>query len=157
MKVIKPPTTLPTKDKRPKIFLAGSIEQGAAIEWQKKIEDAVKEFDLIVYNPRRDDWDSSWKATIDEPKFVEQVNWELDALDDADIIVMFLDPNTKSPISLLELGLYATEGNLIVCCPEGFFRKGNVDIVCKRYGLETVDTLDGLISWIRSRLKSEYF
>ena len=37
-----------------------------------------------------------------------------------------------SPISLLELGLYATTGKLRLICPEGFWRKGNVDIVAYR-------------------------
>ncbi len=55
---------------------------------------------------------------------------------------MYFDPNTKSPISLLELGLYAASDKLTVCCPEGFWRKGNVDIVCERYGVEQVDTIE---------------
>jgi hypothetical protein len=67
-------------------------------------------------------------------------------LDSSDIIVMYFDPNTKSPISLLELGLYAASGKLIVCCPEGFWRKGNVDIVCQRYKVPTVETIEDLIS-----------
>jgi hypothetical protein len=37
--------------------------------------------------------------------FSQQVRWELNALDKADYIIMYLDPNTISPISLLELGL----------------------------------------------------
>jgi hypothetical protein len=60
-----------------------------------------------------------------------------------------LDPKTKSPISLLELGLHANSSKLIVCCPEGFYRKGNVDIVCKKYGIMQVDTFDSLIEKIR--------
>jgi hypothetical protein len=57
---------------------------------------------------------------------------------------MYFDPATKSPISLLELGLFAKTGKLIVCCSEGFWRKGNVDIVCKRYGVMQVENLDKL-------------
>lgn len=63
------------------------------------------------------------------------ITWELDALDLADFIIMYFDPATKSPISLLELGLYSSTGKLVVCCPDGFWRKGNVDIVCKRLGI----------------------
>jgi hypothetical protein len=67
----------------------------------------------------------------------------------ADLIALYLSPGTKSPISLLELGLYASSGKLVVCCPEGFWRKGNVDIVCKRYGAWQVDTLSELVGFIR--------
>ena len=63
-------------------------------------------------------------------------------MEDATHIVMYFDPTTKSPISLLELGLHASSGKLTVCCPEGFWRKGNVDIVCKRYGVPMVKSLE---------------
>ena len=137
---IKPPYTLPKK-----IFLAGSIEMGKAENWQEKIVNTFNK-SCLFFNPRRDDWDSSWEQKIENVQFNEQVTWELNALDSSDIIVMYFDPNTKSPISLLELGLYAASGKMIVCCPEGFWRKGNVDIVCKRYKVPTVETIEDLIS-----------
>jgi len=96
-------------------------------------------------NPRRDDWDSSWEQKIENAQFKQQVEWELDALEYADWILMYFDPSTKSPISLLELGLFAETGKLIVCCPEGFWRKGNVDIVCEKYGVPQVDSIEELI------------
>jgi hypothetical protein len=43
---------------------------------------------------------------------------ELSAMEMAHIIIMYFDPNTKSPISLLELGLNAREQKLVVLCPE---------------------------------------
>jgi hypothetical protein len=61
---------------------------------------------------------------------------------------MYFDPNTQSPISLLELGLHARDGKLIVLCPEGFWRKGNVDIVCEKYGVKQVESFEELIKAI---------
>lgn len=130
------------------LFLAGSIEMGAAVNWQSVIAKAFKDSSVVILNPRRDDWDSSWIQSIKNNQFREQVEWELDAMEFADFILMYFDPATKSPISLLELGLFARSGKLVVCCPEGFWRKGNVDIVCNRYGAKQVDTLAGLISYI---------
>jgi hypothetical protein len=46
---------------------------------------------------------------------------------------MYFVPGTISPISLMELGLFANK--CVVYCPEGFERKGNVDIVCQRYNI----------------------
>ena len=128
------------------LFLAGSIEMGTAENWQTKIVKAVEHLPIVILNPRRDDWDSSWKQDINNPKFFEQVQWELDAMEFADGIYMYFDPNTKSPISLLELGLFAQhQGKLAVFCPEGFWRKGNVDIVCKRYGVRQFNSSDGIL------------
>jgi hypothetical protein len=67
---------------------------------------------------------------------------------------MYFDPNTKSPISLLELGLFAKSGKMIVCCPNGFWRKGNVDIVAQRHGIQCVNTLEELIREVQQRLPS---
>ena len=133
------------------IFLAGSIEMGAAEDWQAKIVKGLADIDgLLVLNPRREKWDSSWEQSIHHPQFREQVEWELQALEDADYIIVYYCPETKSPITLLELGLHAKANpeKLLVCCPEGFWRKGNVDIVCAKYGVKQADDLDGLIKFI---------
>lgn len=147
MKVIKAPN--PIGEEYNMVFLAGSIEMGAAVNWQEQVTAALDGKDLTILNPRRDDWDSSWVQSIENPQFREQVEWELNALDRADCIIMYFDPNTKSPISLLELGLYARSTKLIVCCPEGFWRKGNVDVVCNKYGIIQVATLDELIERLK--------
>lgn len=131
---------------RHKIFLAGSIEMGVAENWQERMVRELKDTKhLIIYNPRRDDWDSSWVQSIDNKQFNEQVTWELDKMEKSSIIPMYFQPGTKSPITLLEFGLFAQSGKLIVCCPDGFWRKGNVDIVCREYEIECVDTLDELV------------
>jgi hypothetical protein len=134
------------------IFLAGSIELGQAEHWQKKVIDALSDKPIRFLNPRRDDWDSSWSQDINNDEFVEQVVWELTSLEMAQIVIMYFDPNTKSPISLLELGLHAKEQKLVVLCPEGFWRKGNVDVVCEYYSINQVDTFDELIEFIRSTI-----
>jgi hypothetical protein len=82
----------------------------------------------------------------------EQVSWELDMLDAADVVVMYLAPGTKSPVSLLELGLWARSGKLKVCCPEGFWRRGNVEVVCQRHQIPLFDTLDDLLDDLMAEL-----
>lgn len=144
-KIIKPPNPL---EDGFSIFLAGSIEMGAAEDWQFRIERGLNNQDIVIFNPRRDDWDSSWKQSIDSPQFREQVEWELDALEKASIIAMYFDPTTKSPISLLELGLFGHSNKMIACCPDEFWRKRNVDIVCHRYGIKQVPNIDDLVKSI---------
>lgn len=136
------------------VFLAGTIEMGKAIDWQTKIEkklkNSLKNTDKIIslYNPRRDEWDSSWEQKIENDNFREQVEWELNAMDKSDKIVVHIDPKTKSPITLLEIGLHASSKKMCVYCPEGFYRKGNVDVVCNKYSIPMVDDIQGLIDFI---------
>lgn len=150
MIVIKAPGKLP--ENGPSVFLAGSIEMGKAVDWQTKLTNALSDLPIWVLNPRRDDWDSSWEQKKENAQFREQVEWELAALEHARVIAMYFDPATKSPISLLELGLFARTSTIIVCCPEGFWRKGNVDIVCEKYGIRQVDSIEALITAVRKEL-----
>ena len=147
MKQIQAPHLIPYDKLARYVFLAGSIEMGNAEKWQDKIIKELRDSIWTILNPRRDDWDSSWEQTVDNDKFVEQVSWELEGMERAEKIVMYFDPNTKSPITLLELGLWANKegGKLIVCCPFGFWRKGNVDIVCARYRVTQVNALSDII------------
>lgn len=136
------------------IFLGGSIEMGAAEQWQERLVKEFEDTNLRFLNPRRDDWDSSWVQEASNPQFNEQVNWELDALEYSDLVVFYFDPSTKSPITLMELGLFAKKVHVIVCCPDGFWRKGNVEIVCQRYGITLVNTFDELIKEVKEVVKS---
>ena len=147
MHLIKAPESISKNHRTDKlIFLAGSIEMGLAEDWQTRVANYFQDqSEYTLLNPRRDDWDSSWVQAIENPNFYQQVNWELNGLDRADTIILYLSPETKAPISLLELGLFAASGKLLVCCPSGFWRKGNVDIVCERYGIPVYEALDDLL------------
>ena len=150
--VVKPPAPLHKAPSTLAVFLAGSIEMGAAGPWQADLEASLAAAPVTIWNPRRDAWDASWRQSIDEPLFREQVEWELEAQERADLIAMYLAPGTLSPISLLELGLFAQSGKLVVCCPEGFWRRGNVQIVCRRYGVREVADLAALGAAIAAAL-----
>ena len=140
-----------TEENNPMIFLAGSIEMGEAEMWQEKAAKGFINEDVTILNPRRDDWDSTWKSQIKNKQFRDQVEWELSGLENSVIVLFYFDINTKSPISLLELGLFHKKA--IVCCPKGFWKKGNVDIVCKHYNIKQVNTLEQLIKAGKKELK----
>jgi len=76
----------------------------------------------------------------------------LDAQERATLILMYFAPTTKAPITLLELGLGARSGKLIVCCPEGYWRRGNVEIVCARYGIPMAKDLEALIQAAKEKI-----
>jgi len=151
MRVVRPPASLADLA-HPIIFLGGSIEAGRASPWQSDVETAVVDAEGTLLNPRRDHWDPEWMLSAESPQFREQVEWELRGLDLADIILIYFDPATRSPVTPLELGLYARSGKMLVCCPAGFWRKGNVDIVCRWYGIEQVDSLPEQIARVRRKI-----
>lgn len=122
---------------------------GSAVDWQKELIKLISDLPIDIYNPRRDDWDSSWTQSINNPQFFQQVTWEMNHIEAADLVVVYFAPNSKSPITLLELGLIAPKKLAVVCCPEGFWRKGDVDIVCQRHCVPMVDDLKALAQYVR--------
>lgn len=127
------------------IFLGGTIDNGDSFNHQDALICELKKSEtkhpLCIYNPRRADWPSSeGHNEIDK-----QIKWELSHLERANLIVMNILGNSKSPISLMELGLFAKEHKVIVFCPPTFYRFDNVRMVCKKYNVPLYDTNDILV------------
>lgn len=150
---IHSPEAIPQDDSRVKVFLAGTIDMGNSVDWQAQLAEALADEAVILLNPRRDDWNKEWLPVADNPHFRQQVEWELAALEQADIIVMYFAATSQSPVTLLELGLHAKSHKLIVYCADGYFRKGNVDIVCERYGVVQAASIEGLTEHIKNKLR----
>ncbi|WP_292227937.1 nucleoside 2-deoxyribosyltransferase domain-containing protein [Brevundimonas sp.] len=150
--LVTSPQPLPIDNRRPRVFLGGSIDMGGAPDWQSAMTTALSDMDVVILNPRRPDWNPAWRPDADEPEFRRQVEWELNALEASDVIVMYFAPGTQSPVSLLEMGLHARGGKLIVLAPDGFWRKGNVDITAAAYGVRQVATMDELTVAVRDAL-----
>lgn len=131
-RILKPPSPLSLNDPTPSVFLAGSIEMGTAEDWQTQVQRSLSDLDVLILNPRRDEWDASWEQSINNPAFREQVEWELVGLERATVVAMYFAPATKAPVTLLELGLSARADRLLVCCPQGYWRRGNVEVVGRR-------------------------
>ena len=136
-----------------RIFLAGSIDMGKAVDWQTRLENELAEYDVVICNPRRDNWDPTLTQSINNPQFNEQVTWELQNIESADLVVFYFDPAGPAPITLMELGLVAgLWKHAIVCCPEGYWRKGNVEIICDRYEIKLCDNIDDFITLIKEEI-----
>ena len=131
------------------IFLAGTT---SCHDWRKDLIDAIAHLPVTIFNPLRSDWDSSWREDIEFPPFAEQVHWELDMQEHADVVVVYYGPGTDAPISLLELGLCARSGKAIVACHKEYRKRGNVFIVSKRLGIDFIDADDNFVGAIAQRL-----
>jgi hypothetical protein len=151
--IIKAPG-YPAEEHEVSIFLAGSIEMGKAEDWQYRVTQSIQDYPVTIYNPRREEWDSSWEQRESNPQFRGQVNWEANRLEQSLVIFFYFQPGTQSPISLLEFGKYINSEKhiLIVCCPDGFWRKGNLEIECSRANTPIYHTLEAAIASLDSVL-----
>lgn len=148
--VYTPPMNIAVRDRNQKsIFLAGSIEMGKAENWQDEAINFLtskKNSSLInIFNPRKDVWNTETPLEFENPEFFQQVSWELNALEQSDLIIMNFIPETISPISLLELGRFGTSGKIRVACPKNYWRSGNVEIFCNRYNIPLYSNLHDLL------------
>jgi hypothetical protein len=148
--VYKPPTRKAVD--RPSVILYGSIESDPANDWQTTLAASLSDLPVAIINPRCDAWDKTWVEDVSDARFKEQVEWEMDHAKIADVIAFYFKPGTPTPITLLELGMYADTGKAVVCCPEGFYKRGNVQMVCSRYDIELLGSLEELKSAIRTKL-----
>lgn len=124
-----------------KIFLAGTIdcEQGS-VDWQHKICKKIEgisdnKYSITIYNPRREEFPDNGSKEVRR-----QIRWEHEHMDNADYIIMNILENSKSPITLMELGMYAKSGKLIVFCKPKFYRYDNVKLVCQKYKVPLYNT-----------------
>lgn len=156
VKIIKPPAPLPENSQKPVVFLAGSIDMGKAEPWQTEVETHFASHDWILLNPRRDTWDASWKQSIENPVFRAQVEWELAGLEMADLILMYFAPHSQSPITLLEMGLFAKSQKLWVCSPPGFWRRGNLEVISQHCGIPLYEDLPTMLQDITLALTASH-
>ena len=131
------------------VFLAGTIEMGRGIPWHAdaaaRIYGSLKAKTgglrrmpaLTFFNPRRD---GGFTPGMEE----RQIRWEQKRLREADYLFMYLQPDTKSPISLLEFGQFISSGRLYVACAPGFYRWRNLKITAEfdRMSDHVADSVD---------------
>lgn len=131
------------------VFLGGTIDMGNSVDWQARLKDyfsalALKEQkSYMLFNPRQDNWDPTRENEMDY-----QVNWELAHLEKADYIIMNILPTSKSPISLLEMGLHARSKKIFVVCQPEYYRYDNVRITCSYYKIPLFDSLEDLLDGV---------
>lgn len=135
-----------------RVFLAGSIDMGEAANWQESLCQRLKfrfngsdslKYEVEILNPRRD---GEWK-TEDQSKanstFVQQVAWEQNGIINSNVVFFNFLENSKSPITLLEFGMViAMKKHAIVSCPKGFWRRGNVEVMCMLQNTKRVTLFD---------------
>jgi hypothetical protein len=133
---------------RKSVFLAGTIT-GAKLDWQKQITESLKEFDIIVFNPRRE------KKPEDEAGIRDQITWEFENLRRADLISFWFSNETVGPICLYELGAHLmTNKPIVIGMHPDYPRRFDVEVQSGliRPGVPIVYSLEALSDKISETL-----
>lgn len=123
-------------------FLAGSIDFKESTSWRNTVINGSSK-NTIFLDPTREDHDS-----LGNQEMINHIHWELEALELADIIILKFLPEAKSPISLVELGLYMKSNKLIVVCPQEFYQYRYVSIICDRYNTSIYHNLQEVFKYV---------
>lgn len=128
------------------VFLAGSIT--GAFNWQAEVAEKIKDLDIVVYNPRRKNWNDNDKALQE----VVQIKWEFESLRKSTFISFWFSYETVAPITLFELGTWSASSTpiLIGAHPE-YVRRRDIEIQMGllKPDLHIYDNLDDLSKAIR--------
>ncbi|ORY61548.1 uncharacterized protein BCR38DRAFT_440519 [Pseudomassariella vexata] len=136
------------------VFLAGSTAKTDTADWRIAVSDSLADLPLTVFNPFRADWGRDWTDLACRP-YREQIEWELDMQERADVVLVYLHPVTDAPVSMLELGLCVRSGKAVVCVPEGFRSRANVLLVCAKFEVEVVEGIEGFRGAVLRKLGME--
>ena len=145
------------------VFIAGTISNGAASDWAKKVEEYFEKKNISLYNPRRDSWIGSFEQRKSNEVFNIQVNWEIDNIKDVDAIFFYFESNSVSPITIGELyylcGMLECneEKDIIVYCPDDFNKKGNIEIMCDKYNIPIFNDFHSSLDALRKLLDDKWF
>lgn len=91
---------------RPRLFLAGGISN--CRDWQSEaIAKIGDDLDVVIFNPRREGFVPNGGEDARE-----QIVWEHERLQEADLIAFWFCRETVCPITLYELGKLAYNGGL---------------------------------------------
>jgi hypothetical protein len=139
--VINAPQHYTLREHEFSVFLAGAIDMGAAIDWQRYVINNAQGYEnLVLFNPRRANF---------TPKTLDgQIRWELKYLDAATMIFMWLPKDSKAPVSMLEAGLFWHSGKLVIGAEDGFYRQRNLELTAEHYKILLHNNLDEMISCI---------
>ncbi len=128
------------------LFLGGGIT--GTPNWQMVMVELLKDTNLVLVNPRRDDFD------VNDPTMTEkQIKWEYNYLKLAAGRLFWFPCETLCPITLFELGKFIEKAEpLFVGCHPDYQRKKDLEIqigLARPWNTDISYSLDGLADRVK--------
>ena len=148
----------------PSLFMAGGISNCS--DWQVELANKLDNENLVIFNPRRDDFN-----VLDPAMELEQIQWEHRYLREAQAVLFWFPKETLCPITLFELGATLERTRVVIdndyngydAYPQTIFigtdpdykRRRDVEIQTSLVlpGINIVDSIDGLASQVKQWVK----
>lgn len=136
--------------KVPSLFIAGGIT--GTSDWQTELLKLLEKQEVLVYNPRRD----NYKASDPIVEF-EQISWEYEHLGQADAVSFWFPKESLCPITLFELGLMLNHNpykRIFIGCDPSYsrIRDVKIQVFLRNQRIKIVDSIqdlsDQIIDWI---------
>ncbi len=148
---LEAPNPIKEEDKtKTKVFLGGGITD--CPNWQKEATEMLEDKDIVIFNPRREDFDVN-NHDIEN----EQINWEFNYLRKSDIIIFWFPEETLCPITLFELGAHLQRDvKILIGTHKNYGRRSDVIIQSKlvRGDIVVHASIEDLIKELNSNLES---
>lgn len=127
MRVVTAPNLAESISHNWKVFLAGGIT--GCSNWQEKVISELLNLseyynlaNVVIYNPRRDDFD-----VTDKNAEIDQIRWEHNQLMRCDIFSCFFEASESlQPITLYELGKWGLKKPSVITVQQGYLRERDV-------------------------------
>jgi len=133
-----------------KVFLAGSMNT----EWRQKLMNDWSSLtrnnnvgSVVFVDPTRRDWDSNWTTKYNDAQFYQQTKWELSTMRQCDWVIVYLNKDSKSPVSMVETVL--NMDRVLLVRDDEFWQAGYIDILCEEFGIPQFDSLDKVLEYLQ--------
>lgn len=131
-----------------KIYLGGTVDFGTQEnDWQGKFIQGttgltdpykglimLKGANIIFLNPKI--MPTSGAAPgLDNPEFVQQMQWRMQMMDQADVIFLNILKKSQSHVPVLEFGSLVNSGKLVVRVSENYPMYPQIRLYCEKYNV----------------------
>lgn len=147
MNIVTSPSRVRNRRGVPTLFMAGGIT--GTSDWQSDLLKMLEGEALMVFNPRRLDFDGS-----NQEMEAEQITWEYVHLLKSDAISFWFTPETFCPITLFELGTVINKNlyqKVFIGCDPNYKRIRDIRIQTRLRNptIEIVENLSDLSGQIK--------
>lgn len=128
------------------VFLGGSLT--IENDWRADFVEDLSDTNYILLNPRREDVET-FQFDTEDPEFIAHVRWVNDALQDADIVVLYFCSTTESPVSLLDLADLLKYKKVYLCVDDNFWKRSLLVSAAIDFNVELYTNINDVIQQLR--------
>jgi hypothetical protein len=137
------------------VFLAGVAKDAAPECWKAMAVVGLAGLSVAVWNSTVSSREASWNDCVENAERQQRVEWERQAAEQADVIIVYFYDWGRQEEAWLEWEEIAkTRGaHVVVCSPEEYEWNWQVEIAAQQCGAQVVHSLDEAIAEVRRRLE----